>query len=119
VESMSDLLADVDHFHPRMLTHIGSSLNLDGVWNLVLACRECNRGADGKSSRLPHRRFLERLDTRNEFFITSHHPLRETLISQAGATRQERVSFLSSIYETAWEWLIHCWQPRSESEAAF
>jgi 5-methylcytosine-specific restriction endonuclease McrA len=119
VESASELLADVDHFHPRMLTQTGCSLNLDGVWNLVLACRECNRGADGKFSQLPHLRFLERLDTRNEFFITSHHPLRETLMSQTGATRQERVKFLNASYETAWEWLIHRWQPKSENEAAF
>ena len=119
VENTSEMLADVDHFHPRMLILTGSSLNLDGVWNLVLACRDCNRGINGKSSRLPQHRFLERLDTRNEFFITSHHPLRETLMSQTGASRQERVSFLNSIYETAWEWLIHRWQPRSENEPAF
>jgi hypothetical protein len=68
---------------------------------------------------LPQRRFLQRLDTRNEFFIRSHHPLRETLRLQTGATRQERVSFLNSAYETGWEWLIHRWQPRSENEPAF
>jgi 5-methylcytosine-specific restriction endonuclease McrA len=119
VESNSDLLADVDHFHPRTLMQIGSSLNLDGVWNLVLACQNCNRGADGKSSRLPQRRFLERLDTRNEFFITSHHPLRETLMGQTGAIRQERVKYLNAAYETAWEWLMHRWQPKAENEAAF
>jgi hypothetical protein len=119
VESTSKLCADVDHFHPRTLMQTGASLYLDGVWNLVLACRDCNRGADGKSSRLPQRRFLERLDTRNEFFITSHHPLRETLMAQTGVTRQERAKFLNAAYETAWEWLIHRWQPRSENEAAF
>jgi 5-methylcytosine-specific restriction endonuclease McrA len=101
VENASELLADVDHFHPRTLMQVRSALNLDGVWNLVLACRECNRGIRGKSSRLPQRRFLERLDTTNEFFTTSHHPLWETLISQTAATRQERVSFLNSIYDTA------------------
>jgi hypothetical protein len=119
VDATSDLLADVDHFHPRMMLQTGTSLNVDGVWNLVLACRTCNRGAEGKSSRLPQQRFLERLDTRNEFFVTSHHPLRETLMSQTGGTRQERISFLNSIYETAWEWLIHRWEPRAENERAF
>jgi hypothetical protein len=119
VESTSDLMADVDHFHPRMLMQTGVSLNLDGVWNLVLACRNCNRGADGKSSRLPQQKFLERLDTRNEFFITSHHPLRETLMAQTGVTRQKRARFLNAAYATAWEWLIHRWQPRSEHEPAF
>jgi hypothetical protein len=119
VESTSKLCADVDHFHPRTLVQVASSLNLDGVWNLVLACRNCNRGVDGKSSRLPQRKFLERLDTRNEFFITSHHPLRETLMTQTGTTRQERVRFLNAVYDTASEWLIHRWQPRFENELAF
>jgi|SRR5579862_4577355 len=41
----------------------------------------------GKSSRLPHLRFLERLDTRNEFFINSHHLLRETIMALTGAAR--------------------------------
>lgn len=119
VESTSDLMADVDHFHPRRLMQTGVSLNLDGVWNLVLACRNCNRGADGKSSRLPQQKFLEQLDTRNEFFIMSHHPLRETLMAQTGATRRERVGFLNAAYKTAWDWLIHRWQPKAENESAF
>jgi hypothetical protein len=85
----------------------------------VLSCRECNRGIDGKSSRLPQRRFLERLDTRNEFFINSHHPLRETIMSRTGETRQERVRFLNSVYETALDYLIHKWEPSFDHEAAF
>jgi 5-methylcytosine-specific restriction endonuclease McrA len=119
VQSASEILGDVDHFHPWTLLQIAPSLNVNGVWNLVLACRDCNRGAKGKSSRLPRQRFLERLDTRNEFFITSHHPLRETLMAQTGATRQERVQYLNDTYNAAWEWLIHRWEPRSEDEAAF
>jgi hypothetical protein len=119
VENTSERLADVDHFLPRMLVQLDMPLRLDGVWNLVLACRDCNRGFDGKSSRLPHRKFLERLSTRNEFFITSHHPLRETIMAQTGETRQERIGFLKSAYETAWEWLIHTWEPSVEHETAF
>jgi 5-methylcytosine-specific restriction endonuclease McrA len=119
VETTSDLLADVDHFHPRMLMQTGVRVNLDGVWNLVLACRHCNRGVDGKSSRLPQLRFLARLNTRNEFFITSHHPLRETLIAQTGTTSEERARFLNSAYSTAGEWLIHTWKPALENEPAF
>jgi hypothetical protein len=118
VESDSELLADVDHFHPRKLMQVGSALNLDGVWNLVLACRECNRGMNGKMTLLPQRRFLERLDTRNEFFVSSHHPLRETLMLQTGAIRQERVSFLNSAYEIALDCLNRPWEPKSENESA-
>lgn len=119
IEDSSDRLADVDHFLPRTLLQSGVGLHLDGVWNLVLACRNCNRGIDGKSSRLPAKRFLERLDTRNEFFIISHHPLRETLMAQTGASRDQRVRFLNGAYSGAWEWLIHTWQPTFENETAF
>lgn len=119
LESMSLRLADVDHFHPRMLVQLDVPLRLDGVWNLVLSCRSCNRGIDGKSSRLPHRRFLERLDTRNEFFISSHHPLRETIMAQTGQSRQQRIEFLNSSYKVAWESLIHTWEPSFEYEPSF
>jgi hypothetical protein len=119
VENASERLADVDHFLPWTLLQCDVALKLNGVWNLVLACRDCNRGIDGKSSRLPARRFLERLDTRNEFFITSHHPLRETLMAQTGESREQRVGFLNTAYSTAWEWLIHTWQPNYENETAF
>jgi HNH endonuclease len=34
--------ADVDHFLPHTLKQLDSGLHLDGVWNLVLACCECN-----------------------------------------------------------------------------
>src|SRR4051812_11001999 len=45
IESGSAELADVDHFMPRVLQLHLQKLFLDGVWNLVLACRSCNRGA--------------------------------------------------------------------------
>lgn len=112
-------LGDVDHFFPRVLLRLGVSLPLDGVWNLVLSCRDCNRGIAGKSSLLPHKKLLERISTRNEFLIQSHHPLRETLIAQMGASKEERIRFLNSIYDAAGERLIHTWEPRCEQEPAF
>ncbi|MEO8593065.1 MAG: HNH endonuclease [Candidatus Solibacter sp.] len=111
--------ADVDHFLPHTLKQLNLGLPVDGVWNLVLTCRDCNRGVDGKSSRVPRRRLLERLDTRNEFFIGSHHPLRETLLAQTGQTRVERTQFLNGAYDTAWQYLIHTWQPEFEHAPAF
>ena len=112
-------LAEVDHFFPHVLKQHQFVGPLDGVWNLVLACRLCNRGIDGKSSRIPHPRLLERLDTRNEFFIGSHHPLRETLLAQTGATRQQRTAYLKAVYQSSREMLIHTWEPRFEHELAF
>jgi hypothetical protein len=119
VDSASSRLADVEHFIPRVLLQRGVNLPLDGVWNLVLACRECNRGTKGKSTLVPQQRLLKRLDTRNEFFIGSHHPLRETLLAQTGKTRQQRIAFLNSVYQSGLDLLIHTWEPQSEREPAF
>ena len=96
--SGEDFNTDVDHFIPHKLKQSNLSLNFDGVWNLVLSCQSCNRGPRGKFDRIPSLKLLERLHTRNEFLIGSHHPLRETLMNQTGASRKDRVAFLSGIY---------------------
>jgi hypothetical protein len=47
----SSNLADFDHFLPHTLFARGDlEANLDGIWNLVLSCRDCNRGEKGKSA---------------------------------------------------------------------
>ena len=79
------------------MQHLIPNVNLNGVWNLVLACPKCNRGASGKFARVPATRYLERLEKRNNFLISSHHPLRETLIQQTGQTPEERHRFLAEI----------------------
>lgn len=114
-----ELLADVDHFFPHVLKGEVSGANLDGVWNLVLACKNCNRGHDGKFAKLPSTHLLARLHTRNEFLIGSHHPLRETLMSQTGNREFERKSFLQNFYDRARERLIHTWNPVLRSEPVF
>ena len=92
-------VAHVDHFFPHMLkqTDWGLDANLDGVWNLVLACPTCNGGAE-KSASLPVLEYLERLHQRNEFLIGSNHPLRETLIAQTGQSEKDRGDFLNGLY---------------------
>lgn len=95
---------DIDHFFPHSLKSVGFK-GVDSVWNLVLACRRCNRGSNGKFNRVPSLRLLKRLNTRNEFLIESHHPLRETLIAQTGANATERRDFLVLITGVPWE---HC-----------
>jgi 5-methylcytosine-specific restriction endonuclease McrA len=89
----------VDHLMPFSLM-IKTKLpeDIDRVWNLVLACNHCN-GASEKSDNLPDSKYVKRLLTRNEFYIQSHHPLRETLILQTGTTKEERFGFVTSIYE--------------------
>lgn len=107
-------LADVDHFFPHALTRLHESFLalVDGVWNLVLACTECNRGQEGKSARVPTLNLLERLHARNEYLISSHHPLRETIIVQTGASESVRRGFLQTRYTMARALIIHTWQPR-------
>ena len=107
------LLPDVDHFFPHLLKQAGNEfLSVDGVWNLVLACKGCNRGPRGKSDRVPSVRLLERLHARNEFLITSHHPLRETLVLQTGLDEPQRRGFLRDVHDRAGTALIHRgWEP--------
>lgn len=109
----------MDHFFPRVLLQLKIQLPVDGVWNLVLACRNCNRGIAGKSSLLPTERLLKRLSTRNEFLISSHHPLRETLIAQTGESSAARADYLNTAHSNAWERLIHTWEPKPVAEEAF
>ena len=112
---------DVDHFFPHTFTFATgrSGVNLNGVWNLVLALPSLQPGADGKFALVPDTLLLERLHRRNGFLIESHHPLRETLIAQTGATEPERISFLQQMDTWAIGYLIHRWTPNDEAEAAF
>jgi hypothetical protein len=59
----------------------------------VLACARCNSWHE-KSDRPTHQRYVERLNTRNEYLISSYHPLRPTLIAQTGATPSDRSATL-------------------------
>ena len=86
-------------------------INLDGVWNLVLACQHCNRGTAGKFEQIPTLELLERLHARNNFFIDSHHPLRETLMAQTGKKEKDRISFLQNVYNLSITKMINTWEP--------
>jgi hypothetical protein len=103
---------EVDHFFPRTLLTRHPGINWDGVWNLVLACEACNSGEGGKFARIPELRFLERLEARNNYFIESHHPLRETLINQTGTTTAQRHDFLQARDTESISCVIHRWAPR-------
>ena len=113
----------VDHFFPHTLKSSGIAhpidgvWNVNGVWNLVLACPSCNLG---KSDRLPSKRLVERLHDRNEFLIGSHHPLKETLKQQTGATEPQRNKFLATSYEAAKVLLGYGqWEPESKGIPTF
>lgn len=121
IDPGAENLADVDHFFSHCL---GDCIkNIDGVWNLVLSSQDCNRGEGGKFDRLPDTKYLERLHNRNEFLITSHHPLRETLIQQTGNTTKHRRIFLQCKYNKAQSRLgtgrNNGWKPKFEYPATF
>ena len=102
-----------------MLKPHGVADPIDGVWNLVLSCTDCNRGVGGKFDAIPRLHLLERLDTRNEFLIGSHHPLRETLMAQTGRTARLRQKFLQKAYSDAVEVRVAQWAPTWEAEPKF
>ena len=119
VITFNEELCDVDHFFPHTLQPLIPEVNLNGVWNLVLACPRCNRGANGKFARVPAIKYLERLEKRNNFLISSHHPLRETLIQQSGVTVEDRRRFLAGIDKFAINHLIHRWETDSVGPEVF
>lgn len=119
ITPLAPQLADVDHFFPHTLKGELRHANLDGVWNLVLACPDCNRGIGGKFAKIPSLALLKRLHKRNEYLIFSHHPLRETLIQQTGHNEATRQQFLQQCFDVSKARLIHTWQPQPKREALF
>ena len=87
-------LCDVDHVIPHVFqsAFIKSGIDLNGVWNLVLANAETNR--HDKRDKLPHARYIERLYRRNEYYIESNLPLAETIVNQTGRSPKHRERFL-------------------------
>ena len=111
VEGSEEVFPEIDHFFPHVLKSMQFGAEIDGVWNLVLACKDCNRGEGGKFAQVPSLRLLEKLSARNEFLISSHHPLRETLMMQMGKQPESRKGFLNNYYNRAKAALIHTWDP--------
>ena len=85
----------------------------------MLACEDCNRGAGGKFIRVPTTQLLERLHRRNQFYIESHHPLRETLMNQTGQVEPVRRNFLQQVHKEATARLLHTWEAAHAHPAAF
>ena len=101
-DSHSPYLGEVDHFFPFALYHATGAIffkKVEEIWNHVLACT-CN-GASGKSSSLARKDFLQKPYIRNNYYVESHHPLRETIMAQTGTTEQKRQSFLQNFLHEA------------------
>ena len=117
----TDTFADVDHFFPHVLRQCDAEKPINGVANLVLACTDCNRGQQGKFAQLPSIKLLKRLYKRNEYLITSHHPLRETLIAQTGNSSEKRQRFLQDAYSCVEKnyGAFKKWEPDSQGDIIF
>ena len=120
IERKHENSCDVDHFFPDMLKHYGLN-NLNQVWNLVLTCVSCNRGEGGKFQRIPDISFLYLLNKRNNFYVESHHPLRETIINQTGRTNEDRKHFLQKMFNSATDFLPseNRWKPLEQVSETF
>ena len=79
----------------------------------------CSLGPRGKFDSVPHRKYVERLEKRNNFLIASHHPLRETLIRQTGESYLKRHQFLQDCLNTARKYQPSVWQSEEEGEPSF
>ena len=91
----------VDHVLPFVLMSRGwPDGDLHQVWNLVLACYACN---SAKRDRPPAADWMPWLERRGEHLIASHHPLRETLISQLGPDSAARHQTLARRHTAATE----------------
>lgn len=108
----------VDHFLPHInkAAHAKVEVNINGVWNLVLADSKVNAH---KSARIPELRYLKRLHIRNEFYIESKHPLAETIINQTGYSKETRWKFLEAQYQIAIDNSITPWKPEFEDKDIF
>jgi 5-methylcytosine-specific restriction endonuclease McrA len=118
VLSGSPQLGEVDHFlpHKNKRIHASEHGDINGIWNLVLACQLCNQS---KRDKIPALKYLERLSDRNEFLIESHHPLRETLMRQSGDSAQDRRKFLEKQDQLAISASIHRWSTREVQASTF
>jgi 5-methylcytosine-specific restriction endonuclease McrA len=111
IERGSERSCDVDHFFPHNLKHHGFE-DINNIWNLVLSCQDCNRGHGGKFEKIPKIEYLTALNKRNNFYIESHHPLRETIIKQTGISPEIRHKFLQRYFDRALEMVPVTWKPK-------
>jgi hypothetical protein len=99
----------VDHVLPFVLMSRGwQDGDLHQVWNLVLACFGCN---SEKRDLPPAPGWMDGLHQRGEHLIASHHPLRETLISQLGPDPAHRHETLRRRHTMAIEMIRSSWKP--------
>lgn len=91
---------EVDHVIPY------SALKHNQIWNLVLAHSFCNQN---KSDNVPPLQFINNLIQRNEYFIASSHPIKNTIIELLGPTRSLREKNTLDSYKYAKGAIVRIW----------
>lgn len=108
--------AAVDHFFPISLQYKAGTdinLNLNGIWNLVLTCKDCNgEDAWSKWAHTPDYSLLPALMRRNDYYISSKHPLGETIQLETGNTASQRKNYIKEVFKVAKQATPYEWKPR-------
>ncbi|HIG40334.1 MAG TPA: hypothetical protein EYQ14_07305, partial [Gammaproteobacteria bacterium] len=122
-DHMEDNFADVDHFIPLsvMIKQPFLRVNPNGVWNLVLSCKACNRGQGGKFELVPESKHYNRLLQRNKYFAEEHkHAMNFSVLSSLGVPRkQELENKHNAIYNhfsvlPKWTPQVEFWHERTD-----
>lgn len=103
VDTQNDSFPDVDHFLPFSIIVRSKDIgfNPNGVWNLVVACKSCNRGSDGKFDAPPSNKYFLKLKKRNILYVEEHkHSLKNSILSSLDAKDKKGVSKkMDSLYK--------------------
>ena len=97
--------SEVDHVIPHKV------VGHDDIWNLVLAHEFCNQE---KSDKMPARKFVERLISRNEDVLHSDLPLKEHLKLVAGDTPKKRQEQIENAYQKGLKFNLGTYDPTSK-----
>lgn len=105
---------DVDHFWPFafLAKYNISPLSVNGIWNLVISCRDCNRGSLGKFDSPPDKEYFQKLLSRNLLFAEEHrHSLKNSILISLNAKNSQdiniRMTNLNNLFS-----LINGWKPK-------
>jgi 5-methylcytosine-specific restriction endonuclease McrA len=105
---------DVDHFiaHSYFKRPELEHINSDGIWNLVVACKECNRGVGGKFERLPDYIYQNEIINRNVLFTEEHrHSLKNSILLSLKSTNH--IDVKQKMYNLFKNYnMIEGWKPK-------
>ena len=114
-EKEEDDFPDVDHFFPLSMLDMVSArkINANGVWNLVVACKKCNRGKSGKFDRPADKIFFDKLLTRNLYYYQEHnHSLKNSILINLNARNnkdiEKEMNFIYNQFRS-----IEGWKPKT------